>query len=123
MRVLIWGFSIFALSKTPEQHGEFSATLRFYLVYFQLCYARAAQTIGLALIIGGGFGNAIDRFALGYVIDFIETTFIKFPIFNVADMGVTCGIVIFLCGFFVQSSHPHTHEEASRIHDAQECSV
>lgn len=106
--------------------GVFSVVLcTGVFVYFLTTHHRMnwAQTIGLALIIGGGFGNAIDRFALGYVIDFIETTFIKFPIFNVADMGVTCGIVIFLCGFFVQSSHPHTHEEASRIHDAQECSV
>lgn len=49
-----------------------------------------------ALVVAGGIGNVIDRFALGYVVDFIETTFIGFPVFNVADIGVTCGVTLFL---------------------------
>lgn len=51
---------------------------------------------GIALVFAGGVGNAIDRFTLGYVVDFIEPTFIDFPVFNVADVGVTCGVVLFL---------------------------
>lgn len=54
--------------------------------------------LGIALVAAGGIGNAIDRFALGYVVDFIEPTFIEFPVFNVADIGVTCGFVIFFLG-------------------------
>lgn len=53
------------------------------------------ETIGLSLVFAGGLGNAIDRFALGYVVDFIEPVFIEFPVFNVADIGVTCGFVVF----------------------------
>lgn len=53
------------------------------------------ETLGLALVFSGGIGNAIDRFALGYVVDFIEPVFIEFPVFNIADIGVTCGFVIF----------------------------
>jgi signal peptidase II len=45
----------------------------------------------LALVIGGGVGNLIDRVRLGYVIDMLETEFISFPVFNVADIFVTCG--------------------------------
>ncbi|MBE7004367.1 MAG: signal peptidase II [Ruminococcaceae bacterium] len=45
----------------------------------------------LALVIGGGVGNLIDRVELGYVIDMLETQFISFPVFNVADIFVTCG--------------------------------
>ena len=53
---------------------------------------------GIALIVAGGLGNALDRFTLGYVVDFIDTVFISFPTFNVADIGVTCGFVLFFAG-------------------------
>ena len=45
----------------------------------------------IALVISGGIGNMIDRVALGYVVDFIEFTFIDFPVFNIADSLVTVG--------------------------------
>ena len=45
----------------------------------------------LWLVIGGGIGNLIDRLRLGYVVDMIATEFIHFPVFNVADIFVTCG--------------------------------
>ena len=44
-------------------------------------------------IYGGGLGNMIDRVRLGYVVDMIETTFIEFPVFNVADCFITCGCI------------------------------
>ena len=59
------------------------------------------QTLALALIIGGGIGNALDRFLHGYVIDFIAVTFIEFPVFNIADIGVTCGVVLLLVSILV----------------------
>lgn len=57
-----------------------------------------AETIGFSLIVAGGIGNAIDRFLLGYVVDFIEFSFFDFPVFNVADIGVTCGFVLLIIG-------------------------
>lgn len=50
----------------------------------------------LALIIAGGFGNIIDRIWFGKVTDMISFDLINFPVFNVADIGVTCGAII-LC--------------------------
>ncbi len=47
----------------------------------------------IAAIYGGGLGNMIDRLRLGYVIDMIETQFIEFPVFNVADSFITCGCI------------------------------
>lgn len=54
------------------------------------------EVISLALISAGGIGNAIDRLTTEYVVDFIQFTFIDFPVFNVADICVTCGVVIFV---------------------------
>ena len=45
----------------------------------------------IAAIYGGGLGNMIDRVRLGYVVDMIHTTFMDFPVFNVADCFITCG--------------------------------
>ena len=42
-------------------------------------------------LIGGTLGNFIDRVRLGYVVDMISFTLIDFPVFNVADIFLTCG--------------------------------
>ena len=47
-------------------------------------------------IYGGGLGNMIDRVRLGYVVDMIETTFMEFPVFNVADCFITCGCILLI---------------------------
>ena len=47
----------------------------------------------IAAIYGGGLGNMIDRLRLGYVVDMIETRFMEFPVFNVADCFITCGCI------------------------------
>ena len=56
----------------------------------------------IASIYAGGLGNMIDRLRLGYVVDMIETQFMEFPVFNVADCFITCGcIALFVSlGFF-----------------------
>ena len=49
--------------------------------------------IGLSLIMAGTIGNFIDRLRQGYVVDMFETTFINLPIFNIADMCLTIGVI------------------------------
>ena len=50
----------------------------------------------IAAIYGGGVGNMIDRVRCGYVVDMIQTQFMDFPIFNVADCFISCGCVILI---------------------------
>ena len=50
----------------------------------------------IAAVYGGGLGNMIDRVRMGYVVDMIETTFVEFPVFNVADCFITCGCVLLI---------------------------
>lgn len=51
------------------------------------------ERIMIACVYGGGLGNMLDRLRLGYVVDMIETEFITFPVFNVADCFITCGSI------------------------------
>lgn len=50
----------------------------------------------LVAIISGGIGNLIDRFRLGYVIDYIDVLFVKFYVFNFADCLVTVGAFLII---------------------------
>lgn len=50
----------------------------------------------IAAIYGGGLGNLIDRVRLGYVVDMLETEFMDFPVFNVADCFITCGCILLM---------------------------
>ena len=70
----------------------------------------------LAFILGGAVGNALDRFALGYVVDMLETEFISFPVFNVADCFITVGAVL-LCVHFIleEKEDRRKRQEASRL--------
>lgn len=54
----------------------------------------ALLTVALALILGGGVGNMIDRIRLGYVTDFLRFDFVEFAVFNVADACITVGAVL-----------------------------
>lgn len=62
---------------------------------------RSVITVALALVLGGGLGNLYDRWMVGYVIDFIELTFIDFPVFNIADVAICCGAGLFLMNAFI----------------------
>ena len=50
--------------------------------------------IALAMVLGGGIGNMIDRIRLEYVVDFFKTEFMDFAVFNVADCFITVGAVL-----------------------------
>jgi signal peptidase II len=53
-------------------------------------------TIGLAMILGGAVGNAIDRMTLGHVVDFLHFHWQDwyYPAFNVADISITSGAIM-----------------------------
>ena len=74
--------------------------------------ATALETCALSLIAAGGIGNAIDRFANGFVVDFIDLTFMDFPVFNIADIGVTCGFVLLVIGYLL-ATRPSSCKEAT----------
>ena len=46
------------------------------------------------LVLAGGLGNLIDRLRLGYVVDMFNFQFMHYPVFNIADICVVCGMVL-----------------------------
>ena len=50
--------------------------------------------ITLVFIVAGAIGNFIDRVSQGFVVDFLYFKLIHFPVFNVADIYVTCSVFV-----------------------------
>lgn len=89
----------------------FTSALCLAIAGISVVFAKRASIIemlGLALLFAGGVGNLYDRICQGYVTDFITPLFINFPTFNVADIGVTCGIVLLL-GYWVVTLFKESH--------------
>ncbi|HEU5468303.1 MAG TPA: signal peptidase II [Steroidobacteraceae bacterium] len=61
--------------------------------------------VGLALILGGALGNAWDRFADGYVVDYLHFHWGEryFPAFNVADIAITTGAIMLIIDALLDS--------------------
>jgi len=51
--------------------------------------------IPMAFILAGAIGNFIDRLLFGYVVDMFEFLFVRFPIFNVADVLLVSGTIFY----------------------------
>jgi signal peptidase II len=75
------------------------ASLALLIYLYRMRQSRFTFRLALALILGGAIGNLIDRFVHGEVIDFIEIGLAswRWPfIFNIADIGVTSGMMILI---------------------------
>jgi signal peptidase II len=58
---------------------------------------RMVTGVAGGLILGGALGNLIDRVRLGAVVDFVDVHPLVFPwIFNIADSGITVGVIVLL---------------------------
>ncbi len=66
------------------------------LILYQYRKLHVLFGVSMSLIIGGAAGNMIDRVFLGYVVDFLEFTFIDFPVFNIADVCIVVGAIIMM---------------------------
>lgn len=60
-----------------------------------------AARIGLWMVVGGGLGNLYDRVVYGHVIDFIELDFVRFAVFNVADVAICLGAAVAAVAFLL----------------------
>jgi len=75
-----------------------AAILLIVYYYFRTAPDKMWQHLSFGMITGGAIGNLIDRIAKGEVVDFIDCGIggLRWPIFNVADIAVTAGALLFL---------------------------
>jgi len=93
--------------------GLITSALAFIALAGIAFYARQLQAherwarVGLMLILGGAFGNLVDRLRLGYVIDFIDVYWRNwhFWAFNVADAAITVGAVFVFIDLLLGTRH------------------
>lgn len=77
-----------------------------YLYRGHLELKRPPMQVAFGLITGGILGNLFDRIFFGHVVDFLDFTLpgipliglepYRWPAFNIADAGITCGVVFYL---------------------------
>ncbi len=75
-------------------------------------------------MVSGAVGNLYDRVRWDRgVVDFlgpIDLGLWDFPIFNVADMAITCGAVLLAISFWLEEREERAREEAEERLDPQE---
>ena len=77
----------------------FTAAIAAGVVWWMLRERKLPDVLLLGMVLGGAMGNILDRSRLGYVVDFADLHFgawRPFLVFNVADAGITIGVVILL---------------------------
>ncbi len=94
-------FSIFAGRGLPLWVFSSIAAIAVVVVFSRHERMPFSRQLALALILGGALGNFVDRVTTGLVVDFILLSWgpHEFPVFNVADMAVTCGVTLFALGW------------------------
>lgn len=93
--------------------GVITSALAFIALGGIALYARQLRAherwarLGLTLILGGAFGNLIDRLRLGYVVDFVDVYWRNwhFWAFNVADAAISIGAVLVFLDLFLGNRH------------------
>jgi len=90
------------------------ASVLLLLLLFRTDLYQNAYKYALGCIIGGAIGNLIDRLIYGKVVDFIYIEIINWPVFNIADIAVTLGMILGIIQIFnssYQSDVPKIEEE------------
>lgn len=88
-----------------------SSVLIVYIILSKTLPTRLGM-LGLAFVLGGAVGNLIDRVLYGYVVDLFEFEFVRFAIFNVADIFVTVGGVILCIAFLLEEAEARRREKS-----------
>ena len=69
-----------------------------FILWFGRSFFMGPRLLQAAIlcVVAGAVGNLIDRLWHGYVTDMFEFLFVRFAIFNVADIALTAGVVLFV---------------------------
>lgn len=74
-----------------------------YLLFFR-SRGKLLQQTAMILVLSGGIGNLIDRVLNGEVVDYINLLFMRFAVFNFADICVCVGVALWVLVIFLEES-------------------
>ena len=75
-----------------------------YMLFFR-SRGKYLQQAAMLLVLGGGIGNLIDRVLNGEVVDYINLLFMRFAVFNFADICVCVGVALWVLEIFLEELH------------------
>ena len=75
-----------------------------YWLFFR-SRGKKLQQAALILVLGGGIGNLIDRVLNGEVVDYINLLFMRFAVFNFADICVCVGVALWVLVILLEETH------------------
>lgn len=93
------------------------AVIAIIIVFFLIASGKfklKLEVVMLSFIMAGGIGNIIDRIKYKEVIDYIQTDFINFPVFNFADICVVVGAIGFCIAYLIVES-VNNHKKRSVV--------
>ncbi len=103
-------FSLFQDQSTILTFVSFGAVIALYFVYRSVESPTIWVRMAFGLLLGGAFGNLIDRIRLGHVTDFLDVG--PWPIFNIADSSIVVGIFVLFLFFWTNPDDKDTKKEA-----------
>lgn len=90
------------------------------LIYLALPLNRPlVYEICIPVILAGGAANMIDRITRGFVVDYIKTLFVDFPVYNFADCCVTCGAFVLII-YLIYEIIKEEKQEKKKISEAKD---
>ncbi len=106
------GAAFGSFSKHTELLSAFTAVVLIVGLIYLLSGKIESKIVysGAVLVISGGAGNLIDRVFRSFVIDYIDPLFVKFAVFNFADILVTVGAFIII-GYLIYDIIRDTHKQ------------
>ncbi len=106
-------FSLFQDQSTILTFVSFGAVIALYFVYRTVESPTVWVRMAFGLLLGGAFGNLIDRIRLGHVTDFVDVG--PWPIFNVADSSIVVGIFVLFLFFWTNQSEEDKNTEPTSV--------
>lgn len=117
---MVWNPGVsFGLFRSPQWQevirwalAAFSGAVAIALAVWVRKAHRLLPAIAIGMIIGGALGNLGDRIRYGQVVDFLDFGPIFPWVFNIADSGITVGVILLLLDTFLAGDKPQASAES-----------
>jgi signal peptidase II len=113
-------FSLFTRAPVAVLIGVNLLVLGFFLALIYPHLRRKSGMLAAVLVIGGALGNLIDRVCRHYVVDYLDLRFMRWPVFNFADMSIVIGVIVLVVVMLVAERQTlrskESHADAANAH-------